>query len=70
MRYLLFLVAFFYCFFTFSQRSFFKAFSTSEGLAQSQVTSICQDSIGYLWIGTLGGISRYNGVMEPLSGYR
>ncbi|MBC9812835.1 histidine kinase [Crocinitomicaceae bacterium CZZ-1] len=61
MRYLLFLVAFFYCFFTFSQRSFFKAFSTSEGLAQSQVTSICQDSIGYLWIGTLGGISRYNG---------
>lgn len=61
MRHLFFFVALFYCFTSFSQRSFFKSFSTSEGLAQSQVTSICQDSTGYLWIGTLGGISKYNG---------
>lgn len=46
---------------TYSQRFLFKSFSTSEGLAQSQVNSICQDSIGYLWVGTLGGVSRYNG---------
>jgi ligand-binding sensor domain-containing protein len=45
----------------FSQRFFFQAYSTSEGLAQSQVTSISQDSVGYLWIATLGGISKYNG---------
>ena len=45
----------------FSQRFFFQSFSTSEGLSQSQVTSITQDSIGYLWVGTLGGISKYNG---------
>ncbi|MCO5261051.1 MAG: histidine kinase [Crocinitomicaceae bacterium] len=30
-------------------------------MTQSQVTAICQDSIGYLWVGTLGGISKYNG---------
>lgn len=49
------------CQLTFSQRLFFQSYSTSEGLAQSQVTSICQDSVGYLWIGTLGGISQFNG---------
>ena len=45
----------------FSQRFFFQTYSTSEGLAQSQVTSISQDSVGYLWVATLGGISKYNG---------
>ena len=37
-------------------------YSTEEGLPQSQVHSIYQDSSGYLWIGTLGGgVSRFNG---------
>lgn len=59
---ILFIVAFsISTFLLFSQRSYYKSYSTSEGLAQSQVTSICQDSIGYLWVGTLGGISKYNG---------
>ncbi|HLU86699.1 MAG TPA: histidine kinase [Taishania sp.] len=44
-----------------SQRLFFQSYSTPQGLAQSQVTSITQDSVGYLWIGTLGGISQFNG---------
>ncbi len=35
--------------------------STSEGLAQSQVRCIHQDHLGYLWIGTLGGVSRFDG---------
>lgn len=61
MKYLILAIVLLVCPFTFSQRFFFKAYSTSEGLAQSQVTSICQDSIGYLWIGTLGGLSKYNG---------
>lgn len=59
---ILFIIAFsLSTFLLFSQRSYYKSYSTSEGLAQSQVTSICQDSIGYLWVGTLGGISKYNG---------
>lgn len=43
------------------QRYSFQTFSTAQGLSQSQVTAICQDEEGYLWIGTLGGVSRYNG---------
>jgi len=40
----------------------FKNYSVEEGLPQSQVHSIFQDSKGYLWIGTLGGgVSRFNG---------
>ncbi len=35
--------------------------STADGLAQSQVRSIYQDHIGYLWFGTLGGVSRFDG---------
>lgn len=44
-----------------AQRYAFQSYSTAQGLPQSQVTAICQDEEGYLWIGTLGGISRYNG---------
>jgi ligand-binding sensor domain-containing protein len=61
MRLILLLASIIWCFSTFSQRYFFKTYSTPDGLAQSQVASICQDSMGYLWIGTFGGISRYNG---------
>lgn len=39
----------------------FKGYSIKEGLAQSQVRSLFQDSEGYLWIGTLGGASKFNG---------
>ena len=33
-----------------------------EGLVQSQVVSMLFDRDGYLWIGTLGGLSRWDGV--------
>lgn len=36
-------------------------FGTSKGLAQSQVTSLAEDSLGYLWIGTGSGLSRFDG---------
>lgn len=39
----------------------FLKWSVSDGLAQSQVRCIYQDHIGYLWVGTLGGVSRFNG---------
>lgn len=46
----------------YSQEYIVKQYSISEGLAQSQVLSIAQNSDGELWIGTNGGgISRYNG---------
>jgi len=35
--------------------------SVREGLAQSQVRCVFQDSRGYVWAGTLGGISRFEG---------
>ena len=44
-----------------SQKVSFVEYSTSEGMPQSQVTAITQDSDGYLWIGTLGGLARFNG---------
>ncbi|MFT5581013.1 MAG: ligand-binding sensor domain-containing protein/signal transduction histidine kinase [Psychromonas sp.] len=45
----------------FAQQYSFLEYSTSEGLPQSQVTSMLQDKDGYLWVGTLGGLSRFNG---------
>jgi ligand-binding sensor domain-containing protein/serine phosphatase RsbU (regulator of sigma subunit) len=45
----------------FSQDYNFRSFSSAEGLAQSYVYSILQDSRGYLWIGTGDGLTRYDG---------
>lgn len=44
-----------------AQRYSFVEYSTEIGLPQSQVTSIVQDRDGYLWIGTLGGLAKFNG---------
>lgn len=39
-----------------------QVYNIQEGLAQSQVTSMCQDSRGYVWMGTRsGGASRFDG---------
>ncbi|HPR63139.1 MAG TPA: two-component regulator propeller domain-containing protein [Thermoanaerobaculia bacterium] len=47
-------------------------FTVRDGLSQSQVTDILQDSAGYIWIATQGGVSRFNGrrfeVFTTLSG--
>lgn len=40
----------------------FKLYTPHDGLAQSQVLNVFQDSRGYLWIGTRGGLSSFNGV--------
>lgn len=48
--------------FSFGQRYSFVSYSLEQGLPQSQVTSITEDDNGYLWVGTLGGLARYNGV--------
>jgi ligand-binding sensor domain-containing protein len=54
------------CFFFLSikisaQRYSFVEYSTEEGLPQTQVKSIAQDKSGYIWVGTLGGLARFNG---------
>ncbi len=45
----------------FGQKYSFVTYSTEKGLPQSQVTAINQDKEGYLWIGTLGGLAKFNG---------
>ena len=45
-----------------SQRYNFVNYSLEEGLPQSQVSDICQDQFGYLWIGTETGLSRFDGI--------
>jgi ligand-binding sensor domain-containing protein/signal transduction histidine kinase len=39
----------------------FKSYTVREGLLSNGVTCLCQDSFGYLWIGTTDGISVYDG---------
>ena len=48
------------------QKFSFVSYSTAEGLPQSQVKAIAQDDEGYLWVGTIGGLTRFNGeTFEP-----
>ncbi|MFQ5335371.1 MAG: two-component regulator propeller domain-containing protein, partial [Flavobacteriales bacterium] len=44
-----------------AQQYHFIDYSLEEGLPHSQVESVFQDRDGYLWIGTLGGASRFDG---------
>ncbi len=61
MRIFIFVFALLFSCISWSQKAHFRAFSTIDGLPQSQVVSIKQDSLGYLWIGTLGGVAKFNG---------
>jgi ligand-binding sensor domain-containing protein/serine phosphatase RsbU (regulator of sigma subunit) len=46
---------------TLSQTTSFIQYGVENGLVQSQVQTMIQDGDGNIWIGTLGGLSRYNG---------
>ena len=39
----------------------FEILSLKEGIPQSQITTLAQDNEGYLWVGTWGGLARFNG---------
>ncbi len=39
----------------------FEVIGLADGLPQSQLTTMAQDQDGFLWIGTLGGLARFNG---------
>ncbi len=45
-----------------AQQYTFINYSTEQGLAQSQVSAMCQDKKGYLWFATFGGVSRFDGI--------
>ncbi|GAB4367921.1 MAG: hypothetical protein Kow0062_00690 [Acidobacteriota bacterium] len=40
----------------------FDELSTDQGLSQSSVLVVFQDSVGYLWVGTEDGLNRYDGL--------
>ncbi len=44
----------------FGQSYRFENFNSHDGLAQSQVNTMIQDEKGYLWVGTVVGLSRYD----------
>ena len=39
-----------------------QSYAIEEGLIQSQASALYQDRDGYLWIGTFGGLSRFDGL--------
>ncbi|HEX4951235.1 MAG TPA: two-component regulator propeller domain-containing protein [Blastocatellia bacterium] len=39
-----------------------RRFDQSNGLAASSVYSLCQDEAGFIWIGAVGGLVRYDGL--------
>src|SRR6476620_10221478 len=44
-----------------AQRYPFVNYTTRNGLVQSNITDIKQDKHGNIWIGTLGGLSKFDG---------
>ena len=52
----------FLSFSAFSQQYNFINYSVEQGLIQSQINALCQDDNGYIWIGTLGGVSKFDGI--------
>ena len=47
---------------SYGQSNNYHTYGIEEGLIQSQIEDIIQDSEGNLWIGTIGGLSVYNGI--------
>jgi ligand-binding sensor domain-containing protein len=51
----------FACCLVHAQQLPFRTFTSRDGLPRSEVHSLCQDSLGYIWCGTFDGFSRYDG---------
>lgn len=53
----------------YSQQYIFSNYSINEGLSQSVVNCVFQDSKGYLWIGTQDGLNKFNGETFDIFNY-
>jgi len=53
----------FYCLFRAAGQEYsWKHYSVGDGLPQTQIYRLYQDSKGYIWIGTKGGLSKFDGI--------
>lgn len=56
-----------------AQQYNFRHYSVSDGLSVSRVSAVYQDLTGYMWIGTEGGLARYDGnefeFFDPAAGF-
>jgi ligand-binding sensor domain-containing protein len=46
----------------YAQEYSWKYYSVADGLPQTQIYRLYQDSKGYIWIGTKGGLSKFDGI--------
>lgn len=61
LKYLLFTYLLLLSFLVNAQMIPYRLYNTSNGLIQSQVTAVTQDSKGFMWIGTIAGLNRFDG---------
>ncbi len=55
---------------TFAYGQYFKKIGINDGLSNLSVMSICQDTLGRMWFGTMDGINIYDGAkIEKLKSY-
>ncbi len=59
----------FICDYGYSQQYFFSAYSIEQGLSQSVVNCLFQDSKGYLWMGTQNGLNKFDGYNFEIFSY-
>ncbi len=45
----------------YGQQELVSSLTINRGLVNNEVTSLCQDRYGFLWMGTRGGLNRYDG---------
>ena len=43
------------------QKIIFEQLSVPDGLSSNNISGVCQDDYGYLWIATADGLNRYDG---------